>query len=70
MYNKTAYYAIGHMFNVTSSVVNKHLHLAFNKPKALSTETREEDNTLLNDFSFLDKAVVKLNGLANQLRGG
>ena len=51
---------------LASSVVNKHLHLAFNKPKALSTETREEDNTLLYDFSFLDKAVVKLNGLANQ----
>ena len=45
---------------LASNVVNMHL-LAFNKPKALSTETREEDNTLLNRFFFLDKAVVKLN---------
>ena len=44
---------------LASSFVNKHLHLAFNEPKALSIESREEDNTLLNRFSFLDKAVVK-----------
>ena len=41
-----------------------------NKPKAPSTETQEEDNTLLNPFTFLDKAVVTLNGLTNQLRSG
>ena len=53
---------------LASSVVNKYLHLAFNKPKALSTKTREEDN--IKSLSFLDKAVVKLNGLKNQLRSG
>ena len=55
---------------LASGVVNQHLHFAFNRPKALSTETREEDRNLLNRFSFLDKAIVKLNGLTNQLRSG
>ena len=50
---------------LASSAVKKHLHLAFNNPKALSTETREENNTLLNGFYLLDKGVVKLNGLTN-----
>ena len=61
---------LGTFSMLASSVVNKHLHLAFNKPKALLAETREEDNTLLNHFSFLDKAVVKLDGLTNQSRRG
>ena len=61
---------LGTFSMLASSVFNKHLHLAFIKPKALSKETRKEDNTLLNHFSFLDKAVVKLNGLTNQLRSG
>ena len=53
-----------------SSGVNKYLHLAFSKSKALSTETREEGNTLLSRYSFLNKVQVKLNGLSNQLRSG
>ena len=53
-----------------SSGVNKYLHLAFSKSKALSTETREEGNTLLSRYSFLNKVQVKLNGLSNQLCSG
>ena len=48
----------GTLSMLASSAVNKRLHLALKNPKALSTETREEHNTLLNRFTFLDKAVV------------
>ena len=51
-----------------SSVVNKYLHLAFNKSKALSAETGEEGNTLLSHFYFLNKVQVNLNDLSSQLR--
>ena len=51
-----------------SSVVNKYLHLAFNKSKALSAETEEEGNTLLSHFYFLNKVQVNLNDLSSQLR--
>ena len=55
---------------LASSGVNKYLHLAFKRSKALSTETREEGNTLLSRYSFLNKVQVILNGLSNQLRSG
>ena len=55
---------------LASSGVNKYLHLAFNRSKGLSTETREEGNTLLSRYSFLNKVQVKLNGLSNQLHSG
>ena len=52
------------------SVVNKHVHLAFNNLKALSAEAREGKKTPLNHAFFFDKAVVELNGLTNHLRSG
>ena len=59
---------LGTFSMLQSSVVNKYLHLAFNKSKALSTETEEEGNTLLSHFYFLNKVQVNLNELSSHLR--
>ena len=54
----------------TSSVVNKHLHLALTNRKL--SQHRLERKTVLCEMAFflLDEAVVKLNGLTKQLRSG